>query len=35
MVVRARQSFQVFRQIIWFLESNGALPKSKGTLMQI
>ena len=27
MVVGARQNFQFFRQIAWFLENNGALSK--------
>ena len=29
MVVGARQSFQFFRQIIWFLGNNRTLPKFK------
>ena len=28
-VVGARQSFQFFRQITWFLGNKGALPKFK------
>ena len=27
MVVRARQSFQIFRQNTWFLKNNRALPE--------
>ena len=29
MVIGARQCFQLFRQIIWFIENNKALPKFK------
>ena len=29
MVIGARQCFQLFRQIIWFIENNRALPKFK------
>ena len=29
MVVGARQTFQFFRQIIWFFGNDRALPKSK------
>ena len=34
MVVGARQSFQFFRQITWFLGNNRALPKCRSYILR-
>ena len=33
MVVEARQSFQFFKQMTWFLRNNGALSKYRSWIL--